>query len=78
MSVINETEMRTTPEEDKSIQTRFRKAVEELEEIIDDINEALALKERRFLHADNMDKAYAVWEIETMAERLSETFKGCR
>ena len=78
MSVINETEMRTTPEEDKSIQTRFRKAVEELEEIIDDINETLALKERRFLHADNMDKAYAVWEIETMAERLSETFKGCR
>ncbi len=78
MSVINETETKTSPEEDKSIQTRFRKAVEELEEIIDDINETLALKERRFLHADNMDKAYAVWEIETMAERLSETFKGCR
>lgn len=78
MSVINETETKTSPEEDKSIQTRFRKAVEELEEIIDDINETLALKERRFLHADNMDKAYAVWEIETMAERLSETFKGCK
>lgn len=78
MSVINETETKTSPEEDKSIQIRFRKAVEELEEIIDDINETLALKERRFLHADNMDKAYAVWEIETMAERLSETFKGCK
>ena len=78
MSVINETETKTSPEEDKSIQTRFRKAVEELEEIIDDINETLALKERRFLYADNMDKAYAVWEIETMAERLSETFKGCK